>query len=172
MLWQRATQPQPLRPASSVPEGESVRLAALQASWRRDRWVARRRIWFRWTLWGAQRYGVPAVGALGVIAGLWFAVRATMGWVETPSPAEPVVSIAPQPAPAETSTNASAQALSPAALTTTDPNNGSPALLRFNPSLRISTPSETPVSSAKLPDLAKFPNPQLISENWLHSKEP
>jgi hypothetical protein len=155
-----------------VPEGESVRLAALQASWRRDRWVARRRIWLRWTLWGAQRYGVPAIGALGVIAGLWFAVRATMGWLETPSPTEPVAAIAPQATPPETSTTAAAQAPEPAPLTTTDPNNASPASLRFKPSLRISPRIETPVSSAKLPDLAKFPNPQLISENWLHSKEP
>lgn len=149
-----------------------MRLAALQAAWRRDRWVARRRIWFRWTLWGVQRYSLPAAGALGVIVALWFAVQATIGWLKTPSPIEPVVASAPLPTPAKAATTAPAPPASPTAPTATDPNNAPTALLRFNPSLSISARSETPVSSAKLPDLAKFPNPQLISENWLHSKEP
>jgi hypothetical protein len=176
MLWQRATQPQTSRSAGPVPEGESVRLAALQAAWKRDRWIARRRIGLRWTLWGAQRYGVPAAGFLGVSAALWFAVHATMGWLETPSPTEPVVAsaqpIQPKVGPTSAPAPKPSAAITPAELAPITFSDASATLLKFEPSLRASVRSETPVSFAALPDAAKIPNPQLISENWLHSKEP
>jgi hypothetical protein len=147
-------------------------MAALQAAWRRDRWVARRRIGLRWTLWGAQRYGVPAAAVMGVLAGLWLAVRATMGWLEAPSPSAPIVASA-QPEPAQVAGNSKPSAASDLPdLRPISVSNTSGMLLKFEPALRRSERSENPVFSAALPDAAKIPHPQLISENWLHSKEP
>lgn len=183
MPWQQAAQAQPPRPATTVPGGESVRLTALQATWKRDRQVARRRLWWRWTVWGAQRYALPLAVGLSVITGLWFAVRATMGWLEAPSlPSQQVTSVAAEPSPPATAPD------TPPALPT------SPALpykpmppktvvtpsgvaLAFEvdltaPNGRTNRSNQSPVSSAALPGAAKIPNPQLISENWLHSKEP
>ncbi len=183
MPWHDAAQAQPPRPATPVPGGESVRLAALQATWKRDRQVARRRLWWRWTVWGAQRYALPVAAGLSVIAGLWFAVSATMAWLEAPGPAnQPVASEPAQNSPAT------------ASLDTPTPTPDSPALpftslppkavvtpsgmtLAFeinltDPTLRNNGSNQSPVSSAALSDAAKIPNPQLISENWLHSKEP
>ena len=176
MLWRRSTQAPTSRPATPVPEGESVRMAALQRSWRRDRWVAKRRLWLRWTLWGAQRYGIPAAGVLGVVAGLWFAVRATMAWIEAPSPGEPPA-LSAQPAPTvaalpSESIPAPKPAAEPTKLPPAGDSDASAPVLAFKPSLRVTARSETPVSSAAPLDAAKIPNPQLISENWLHSKEP
>ncbi|MEX1167495.1 MAG: hypothetical protein WEK74_11630 [Hydrogenophaga sp.] len=169
MLWRRATRLQPLRPAQPVPQGESVRAAALQAAWRRDLWVSRRRIWWRWTLWGAQRYGGPEAGVAGVLVGLWFAVAALIGWVQTPAPSKPDMAAAPA-APYKTlpteesprSSDTSAQALSSA----------SGMKLKLEPALRAAANAQIPVSSPTSSEAAEIPNPQLISENWLHSKEP
>ena len=171
MLWRRATRHQPLRPAQPVPAGESVRLAALQAAWRRDHRVARRRLWWRWTLWGAQRYGAPAAGAVGLLVGLGFAVHAVMGWVATPSPAEPNVAMA-KPAAVPTPPKAQAAAPVPLSRPTVILSNTSGMLMKFEPALRASTRTDSPVSSPATPEAAESPDPQLISENWLHSKEP
>lgn len=161
-----------------------MRLAALKASWKRDIWVSRRRLWWRWTLWGAQRYALPAAAVLGVCAGLWFAAKATLAWSDAPAFTEAVVAKAAPTAPL-TPTRAA-----PPPTETAHPDTASVALL---PTITMVLPSgmtlafeaglpssdarakqstRTPVSSAASPDVAKIPNPQLISENWLHSKEP
>lgn len=44
-----------------LPTSENLLQAALQASWQRDREVAERRLAWRWTLWGATRWGGPVV---------------------------------------------------------------------------------------------------------------
>lgn len=170
MLWRRAARVQPLRPAQPVPAGESVRLAALNAAWRRDHWVARRRIWWRWTLWGAQRYGVPAAGVVGVLAGLWFAIQTVTGWVETPAPSSQPELALSQPAP--TQAPPTPQAAAPVAAPLPPLENTSGVLLKLEPSWRAAASRQTPVSSPASPEAAEIPNPQLISENWLHSKEP
>jgi hypothetical protein len=45
-----------------------VRLAALSASWSRDRQLGRRRLAWRWLLWGWWRFGLPLVLALALAA--------------------------------------------------------------------------------------------------------
>jgi uncharacterized BrkB/YihY/UPF0761 family membrane protein len=46
-----------------------VRQAALNASWARDRRIARRRLAFRWLFWAAWRIGLPVLLALALA--LW-----------------------------------------------------------------------------------------------------
>lgn len=55
---------------ASVPDSDSLRRAALQASWQRGRWVARRRLWWRWAIYALLRFVLPATALLGLIAGL------------------------------------------------------------------------------------------------------
>ncbi|WP_291065466.1 hypothetical protein [Hydrogenophaga sp.] len=68
--------PRPAHPVASssshaLPDPETLRRSALQASWRRDRWVRARRLAWRWLLWACWRYGpaalllLAALGALG-----------------------------------------------------------------------------------------------------------
>ena len=73
MQWQRSEHQQPPSPRRrpSVPDSEAVRLAALQASWRRDRRVARRRIFWRWIVWFALRYLPWLLVALALLMWLW-----------------------------------------------------------------------------------------------------
>lgn len=179
MPWQQAAQAQPPRPASPVPEGESVRLAALQATWKRDRTVARRRLWWRWALWGTQRYALPAAAAAGVFAGLWLGTKEAMTWLDAPARSEPVVATAPaesnNPLP-PIATSLPSPALSgmlPPQTVVTPSGMALAFEIRLpGPTFRPDRSTQTPVSSAALPDAAETPNPQLISENWLHSKEP
>ena len=117
-----------------------------------------------------------AAGVLGVAAGLWFAVRATMAWIEAPSPGEPPA-LSAQPAPTVAALPSEPipvpkPAAEPTKLPPAGDSDASAPVLAFKPSLRVTARSETPVSSAAPLDAAKIPNPQLISENWLHSKEP
>ncbi len=73
MLWKT---PQPLHiplAPQPVPDAQALRAAALQSSWRRDRWVARKRVALRWVLWCLGRYGPVIVGGLAVVwaASVW-----------------------------------------------------------------------------------------------------
>ena len=183
MPWQQAAQAQPPRPATPVPGGESVRLTALQATWKRDRQVARRRLWWRWTVWGAQRYVLPLAAGLSMFAGLWFGVRATMSWWEAPSLSnQPVASVTTKPSPstaapdtpptASESQTSRHKPLPPKAMITPSGVTMAFEMALTTPSGRAHQSNQSPVSSAALPEAAKIPNPQLISENWLHSKEP
>lgn len=87
---------------ASVPDSDSLRRAALQASWQRGRWVARRRLWWRWATYALLRFVLPAAALLGVIAGLahaWSLVT------RTPPPAATAPRTAPpaaEPEPAHT----------------------------------------------------------------------
>ena len=56
--------------AAPVPDSDSLRRAALQASWQRGRWVARRRLWWRWTVWALLRWVLPAAAVLALMGGL------------------------------------------------------------------------------------------------------
>lgn len=86
---------------ASVPDSDSLRRAALQASWQRGRWVARRRLWWRWATYALLRFVLPAAALLGVIAGLahaWSLVTRTPPPAATaPRTAPPAVE--PEPAP-------------------------------------------------------------------------
>jgi hypothetical protein len=49
-----------------VPSSDTVRRAALSASWARDRRVARRRLALRWLFWAWWRIGLPVLLALAL----------------------------------------------------------------------------------------------------------
>jgi hypothetical protein len=79
MLW-KTPRPLHIPPAPQpVPNAHALRLAALQSSWRRDRWVARRRVALRWVLWVLGRYGLYAMGTVAAAwaAWLWLVPLAT-----------------------------------------------------------------------------------------------
>ena len=137
--------------AAPVPDVEGLRRAALQASWRRDRRVAQRRMAMRWAVWYALR-GLPL---LAVAAAAWL-------WVsnQTVVPGSPVL-LATPPKPA-----------------TAHPPQGEPVLqLRLESPLQ-SAPPASGAPSASVPIAGKSasatesPSPQLKPDNWLHSKEP
>lgn len=78
-----------------IPSTETLRQQALQASWRRGRGVASRRLAWRWTVWYAQKPGVwAAVLGLGLGALLW-----TLWQPETPLLAVTPPASAPAPVP-------------------------------------------------------------------------
>lgn len=159
MQWQRSEHQQPPAPRqSSVPDSEAVRLAALQASWRRDRRVARRRIVWRWIVWFALRYLPWLVAALALL----FAAGYLAGWLPaTPAAAEPrmieaeAAMYAPLPAAVDP----------PESIAETD---WTPLNLHANVQLEFAAnATTTAVEALTSPDTLT-----LSPENWLHSKEP
>ena len=103
----------PRATAAAVPDAESLRRAVLQASWRRDRWVARRRLAWRWTLFYLQAHGwLLLVAAL--LWGGWAAWRTAgapaislplawppaLSWTKAPTPAAPPPSVTAGPSAA------------------------------------------------------------------------
>lgn len=161
MQWQRSAHQQPPSPRQpSIPGSEAVRLAALQASWRRDRSVARRRIFWRWVVWFAFRYlswllvALALLIAAGYLAG-WFpevpAAEQRLIEAEAAVYAPSLVAIEP---------------LEPVAETDWTPLN--PLKLRASVQLeRSAKDMTTAVEAPTSPDTLS-----LIPENWLHSKEP
>jgi hypothetical protein len=55
---------------NTVLTSEELRVAALQASAKRGKWVARRRVFWRWLAWLTWSYILPIIGLLTVIAAL------------------------------------------------------------------------------------------------------
>ncbi|MES2843278.1 MAG: hypothetical protein V4794_23625 [Pseudomonadota bacterium] len=55
-----------------MPDSESLRQAALRASWERDHQVGRRRRWWRWTVWAFWRYGLPLLLLAGTVTAAVF----------------------------------------------------------------------------------------------------
>ena len=74
MLWRRPPQIRLIPQTAPVPDAEALRRAVLQASWRRDRWVARRRVWLRWLVWVTGRYLMPALLVFGLGAATTVAI--------------------------------------------------------------------------------------------------
>jgi hypothetical protein len=71
MLWKTSRPLHIPLAAQPVPDAHALRRAALQTSWRRDRWVARRRLALRWMLWALERYGTKIVGGFALVAAAW-----------------------------------------------------------------------------------------------------
>ncbi len=70
MVWHRSVAHLPRSAGTApVPDIDGLRRAALQASWRRDRSVAQRRMAMRWLAWYAIR-GLPLL-AIAVAVWLW-----------------------------------------------------------------------------------------------------
>lgn len=186
MLWRSRSTPIAIPHAAPVPDTQVLRQALLQASWRRNRWVARRRIVWRWLLWFGVRYLLPALVVFGLGAWLWMAVLpgATLPWSARPASA-------PQRLPAPPAqADRTDTAIAPDNTTTTDhllpdedPANvqyspegealPTPLVLKFDPAwpdrAAPRPPLVEPGASARA---TPFPDPQLQPENWLHSKEP
>lgn len=186
MLWRSRSTPIATPHAAPVPDTQVLRQALLQASWRRNRWVARRRIVWRWLLWFGVRYLLPALVVVGLGAWLWLVVLPGNALPWTAQPASALQSRGAPPAPAEPA----ATAIAPDNTTTTDhrlpdedpadvlysPEGEAlpvPLVLKFDPAwpdraVPHTAPAEPGASARDTP----FPDPQLQPENWLHSKEP
>lgn len=165
MPWPPADSSTRSQLASSV---EALRVATLQASWSRDRRVARRRLAWRWLVWAWWRYLLPVAVVLGGSA--WLA----MGLLP---PASRWLSAAP----VATSPTSRSQSLPPA----TRPD---PTLTAEGEPIELGRPDQDPLTlqfdsrwaapraSAPVPTLPSggnaLPAPVLTPETWLHSKEP
>lgn len=162
MQWQRSEHQQPPSPRRrpSVPDSEAVRLAALQASWRRDRRVARRRIFWRWIVWFALRYLPWLLVALALL----IAAGYLAGWLpEVPAAEQRVVEAEAAVYPPS---SAAAEPLEPVVETEWDPLT--PMTLRASVQLeRLAKVTPTAIEAPISPDTLT-----LTPENWLHSKEP
>ena len=179
-----------------VPDIESLRRAALQASWRRDRRVAQRRMAMRWIAWYALR-GLPLLAiAIAAAVLLWLSNRPNEP--HTGRPTERVRAAANPPLQrARATSSASVAPASAAAMATPatpaapEPHHGEPVLqLRLGSPLQSASPtasasaspSATPPATGpqstglplahKAPSATDSPSPQLKPDNWLHSKEP
>ena len=168
MLWQSNASPRP--PATSalkVPGAEAVRQAALEASWRRDKRVAQRRLFWRWTLWYIQRFYLHALVALALVFG---AVHFSDHWLAWPlSASEPVA--APDNTPLVVPADLPAASTPPPeqiAPTAAPDWVGEPMTLHASRQLDARPPRTTtaPAPSGLTDTLPLKP------ETWLHSKEP
>lgn len=174
MLWHRPAQPLNSPPAAPapVPDTAAVRRAALQASWRRDRWVARRRLGLRWLLWVSGRYLLPALLILALGAWLWLGVLPGRGNTlgphsGTPPAAFPTSQAEPEPvAPPSDSPPPPVQAM---LLSPEGEELPTPLSLRFEPRWAAAS-GRTTVPATPTTETAT--SPHLKPDNWLHSKEP
>jgi hypothetical protein len=172
MLWRRAPQNLSIPRSAPVPDAEALRRAALQASWQRDRWVARRRVWMRWLLWFSGRYLMPAVLVFGIGAWLWLGTPLDrLALLKAPT-AQPVpVATTPPVLPADP------PAPAPKAARPTFSPEGEelplPLALRFEPRWAAAPINTNPNNPAVAEPATSTPTlPPLKPENWLHSKEP
>jgi len=180
MLWRRSPQPLTIPPSAPVPDAEALRRAALQASWRRDRWVARRRVWLRWLLWVSGRYLMPALLAFGLGAWLWLGVLSGLG-IPLDQLAvfpQPSTSPAPTPPPAQVAVASPTQPLPAAepveaAFSPEGEELPVPLRLRLEPRWAASVDrGSISVTASAATDTLTSIQPHLKPENWLHSKEP
>lgn len=189
MLWRRAA-PSPVVPCTTpVPDADRLRLMALQASWTRGRWVARRRVALRWLLWIGTRYLMPALAVSGVAAWLWLGwlrdagdpMQQIAGWMEQrlTTSSEPATAAMPTASPTSTTTNEPtdviAQTIEAVGQPTHNPEGDlidSPAFLKLETRWAAATRSPPAGVSAEVTLTEPDPYPLLKPENWLHSKEP
>lgn len=144
MPWRRPHRTQAPPSPAPVPDAETVRLAALSASWRRDRTVARRRLFWRWLAWIFIRYHLALLVLLGlVLASLWL-------WRGLK--------------PSDIHSNPPAAASLPA--------SGAPTGLVLMPSDRIGSPNRPDTMPPQDRPADPSPPRPSIPEMGLHSKEP
>jgi len=183
MLWRRTQHTLLLPQTAPVPDADALRRAALQASWRRDRWVARRRVWLRWLVWVTARYLIPALLVFGLGAWLWLGVLPGMG-----NPLDQLTSLqktTASPAPATPPTSPSiAEPTTPNHPPTVEPEEAAfspegeelpvPLPLRFDSrwAAAASVSGNLSGTAPAQPDPLTPIQPHLKPENWLHSKEP
>lgn len=190
MLWRTRSHPTVPRSAP-VPDAQALRQAILQASWRRNRWVAQRRLAWRWLLWFGTRYALPVLAVAGLGAWLWLMVLpgAALPWASRTALA-PAPSSQPPTAEAAQPHSPPAQGQAPDAPLTHHNDTDTeaavlyspegeelpvPLPLRFEPQWAAAAAARTGSTTDSRPDrplVEPFPHPTLQSENWLHSKEP
>lgn len=163
MLWHGDERLPPSAPSRTpvVPGSDALRQAALEASWRRDRKVAQRRIAWRWLVWCLQRYSLPALGALGAVA-----LVAYLAGVWPRGPAETKVTT-PDLMATDPSLSAPVPVPSPTAGTTAEVEQA-PLRLRGSARLNDAPPAAVPENA----DPVSADTLTLKPETWLHSKEP
>lgn len=179
MLWQPTAPSSTGSPTGKVPDSDTLRQRALQASWRRDRQVSRRRLALRWVAWFLRRYLLPGLGVFLLGAALY----TQLPWAGMDWPLEPVaLPDGPDPMALPSTPDASAAApvdggeasgLRPPDAPPAPPDDAAPLALRLEPGWRASpaipSPQRTTTAS---PDDKPPGTPNLHPENWLHSKEP
>jgi hypothetical protein len=172
MLWTRTVSPVATPLPDPSPNSDELRRVVLQASWARDRRVARRRLAARWVQWALWRYVLPALLVLGAAALVWswllpevpaLLVQARARSVTESTPADQPTAAA-EPSTVDTDMG-KPQAVAPVAGDAIPAPN--PLELRF----------ETGWGAPRAPGLQADPAeaqslPTLKPENWLHSKEP
>lgn len=149
--------------SSSVPDTEAVLRAALAASWRRDKRVARRRIAWRWTLWYLQRYSphVLALAVLVLVVGYLAGVRLPANMLGRAS-----VPTGAQHLPVPTTVPATLAHSSRSPLPTGGVGDGLSLQHSWQLAVRASASISTPTDTGPTDTLSLKP------ETWLHSKEP
>jgi len=174
--------------AAPVPDADRLRRAVLQASWDRGRWVARRRLAWRWLLWVTGRYVVPALAVSGLATGLWWATAKDIGdplqaltrWygpttAPAPAPATAATKKPPTPEPTQAKEETPGDISDPEADAYSPEGEllPRPLPLKFEPRCGNAAAAHRTAPSVTLPASTEPDiTPSLKPENWLHSKEP
>jgi hypothetical protein len=168
MLWRRSEPlklPRDLPP--TIPGSDSVRQAALQASWRRDRRVAQRRIAWRWTVWYLQRFSPHVLTGMALLVGAAYFSGSLLSWPGHADRAEMADSTLAR-APYSPPSVPTAPVITPLAEPPTVPDSDVPLTLRASLALGATAIAPPPAPETRIsPDTLT-----LKPENWLHSKEP
>lgn len=166
MLLPSSTRPRPpVTSAPQIPSAEAVRRSALEASWRRDKRVARRRLFWRWALWYVRRFSVAVLVVLALVLAVMHFSDRWLAWSHAAGP--PIAAPAKMPAvePA-TPTVAAAHPSEDLALADAPDWIGEPVPSHAVHHLGIRAPGAAPAPSRPTDTLPLKP------ETRLHSKEP
>lgn len=161
---------------ASVPDAETLRQRALQSSWRRDRSIARRRVWLRWLNWIVLRYVLPGLLAMGLAAWVWLkmapsaSARSTTSMPERAAATTPAAQTGPMPEqPAAVAAESTAGVVGSGE--GSDQSSPEPALRLRLEGFRVTSGASVSPTVSLSAD-SQTPLPRLKTENWLHSKEP
>lgn len=134
--------------SQAVPDTDALRRAALQASWQRGRWVARRRLLWRWTTWTVVRVLLPGVLLITFLAmaGPWWddIPEDVPVWMSTPPPSMASASAPDAPAPASTPPPSRSTAVD---VPRTDVTAATPRALGLRMDLSFPAPRPKPASA-------------------------
>lgn len=168
-----------------VLDSEALRRAALAASWRRDRWVGRRRVVLRWLGWALWRYVLPALVLAGLCAVIWLYLvprfgghldlkhaSAKEGRLASGHGQWPTLTTTTPPATQANAIDPPPDFASEPVLQDTWPST--PIHLKFEADYALETAGSRPAPRPATASAEKTSviQPQLKPENWLHSKEP
>ena len=161
MPWLSSSKTKPPDVPAAVPDTSVLRSTALQASWRRDRWVGRRRVALRWSLFYLRNYGLQGMLLMGMGLFVWLRI---VPWLVPPlqQPAAgvaialPPLSVVRPEQPAHSSAPEALMPISP----------------ETNPPLRLERQSAAVSARPISVHEDDSPAPRLKPDQWLHSQEP